>query len=80
MQQRQEQQQMQMQMQQQQSQQEEEAYMRQRQQSFDFQGQRAMQSGEPATAPFLQDFSLLAEAAKRAQMACLMRDIDDMEL
>jgi len=79
MQQRQDQQQQQMQMQQQQSQQEE-AYMRQRQQSFDFQGPRAMQGGAPATAPFLQDFSLLAEAAKRAQMACLMRDIDDMEL
>ncbi|GAB7340467.1 hypothetical protein MBLNU457_6893t1 [Dothideomycetes sp. NU457] len=60
--------------------QQDEAYMRQRQQSFDFQAQRGMQTNQPTTAPFLQDFSLLAEAAKRAQMACLMRDIDDMEL
>jgi len=32
------------------------------------------------TAPFLKDFSLLAEAAKRAQMACLMRDMGEVEL
>jgi len=74
------QQQRQQQQQQQQQNQQEEAYMRQRQQSFDFQAQRGMQTTQPTTAPFLQDFSLLAEAAKRAQMACLMRDIDDMEL
>lgn len=71
---------MQSQQRQQQPPQQDEAYMRQRQQSFDFQAQRGMQGGQPNTAPFLQDFSLLAEAAKRAQMACLMRDIDDMEL
>jgi hypothetical protein len=29
---------------------------------------------------FLQDFSLLAEAAKRAQMACMMRDFDDLDM
>ncbi|THW05419.1 hypothetical protein D6D26_02169 [Aureobasidium pullulans] len=32
------------------------------------------------TSPFLQDFSLLAEAAKRAQMAVMMRDFDDLEM
>jgi hypothetical protein len=31
-------------------------------------------------SPFLQDFSLLAEAAKRAQMAVMMRDFDDLEM
>jgi hypothetical protein len=29
---------------------------------------------------FLKDFSLLAEAAKRAQMACLMRDLEGIGL
>lgn len=43
-------------------------------------GQRGDGSGPPATAPFLQDFNLVAEAAKRAQTACLMRDFDEMEL
>lgn len=33
-----------------------------------------------ASAPFLRDFSLLAEAAKRAQMACLMRDMEAVGL
>jgi len=28
------------------------------------------------TSPFLRDFNLVAEAAKRAQMACLMRDLE----
>lgn len=45
-----------------------------------FQGQRGDGGGTPETAPFLKDFSLLAEAAKRAQMACLMRDLSDVEL
>jgi hypothetical protein len=31
-------------------------------------------------SPFLQDFNLLAEAAKRAQMACMMRDFDDLDM
>jgi hypothetical protein len=43
-------------------------------------GQRGDGSGAPETAPFLQDFNLVAEAAKRAQTACLMRDFDEMEL
>ena len=34
------------------------------------------QSGATTTAPFLQNFSLVAEAAKRAQMAVLMRDME----
>lgn len=43
-------------------------------------GQRGNGAGAPETAPFLQDFNLVAEAAKRAQMACLMRDFGDVEL
>ena len=31
-------------------------------------------------APFLPDFNLVAEAAKRAQMAVLMRDLDEVAL
>ncbi|KAI7137568.1 hypothetical protein KC317_g13404, partial [Hortaea werneckii] len=38
-------------------------------------GQRGNEGGVPETAPFLQDFNLVAEAAKRAQMACLERDL-----
>jgi len=34
----------------------------------------------PDTAPFLDGFNLLAEAAKRAEMAVLMRDLDDLEM
>lgn len=45
-----------------------------------FIGQRGDGSGMPETAPFLQDFSLIAEAAKRAQMACLSRDLDEIGL
>ena len=29
-----------------------------------------------SASPFLRDFNLVAEAAKRAQMACLMRDLE----
>lgn len=43
-------------------------------------GQRGNGAGAPETAHFLQDFNLVAEAAKRAQTACLMRDFDEMEL
>lgn len=46
-----------------------------------FMGQRGGGSGgAPETAPFLQDFSLVAEAAKRAQMACLARDLGEVGL
>jgi hypothetical protein len=38
------------------------------------------QGGTPETAPFLRDFNLVAEAAKRAQMACLARDLGDVGL
>lgn len=31
----------------------------------------------PSTDPFLKDFTLLAEAAKRAQVAVLVRDFGD---
>ena len=43
-------------------------------------GQRGNGAGAQETAPFLQDFNLVAEAAKRAQTACLMRDFDEMVL
>ena len=36
--------------------------------------------GAPETAPLLQDFSLVAEAAKRAQIATLSRDLGDIGL
>ncbi|KAI9934367.1 hypothetical protein AWENTII_008782 [Aspergillus wentii] len=36
--------------------------------------------GPTATAPFLQDFSLVAEAAKRAQMSVVMRDLESVTL
>lgn len=38
------------------------------------------QGGSPETASFLSNLNLVAEAAKRAQMACLMRDFGDVEL
>jgi len=44
------------------------------------QGQRGLNRGAPETAPYLQGFNLLAEAAKRAEMAVLMRDLDDLEM
>ena len=43
-------------------------------------GQRGDGSGTPETAPFLKDFNLVAEAAKRAQMACLARDLGEVGL
>ncbi|TKA83361.1 hypothetical protein B0A55_01021 [Friedmanniomyces simplex] len=43
-------------------------------------GQRGDGGGMPETAPYLQDFRLLEEAAKRAQMACLSRDLGDIGL
>lgn len=45
-----------------------------------YQGQRGGHGGPPETTPFLQDFTLIAEAAKRAEMACLMRDLEGCEL
>lgn len=35
-------------------------------------------SDPEGTAPYLREFNLLAEAAKRAQMAVLMRDMEAM--
>ncbi|KAJ9156491.1 hypothetical protein NKR23_g1340 [Pleurostoma richardsiae] len=34
----------------------------------------------PSTDPFLKDFTLVAEAAKRAQMAVMMRDFESVGL
>ncbi|KAK5124687.1 hypothetical protein LTR85_001400 [Meristemomyces frigidus] len=45
-----------------------------------YMGQRGDGGGMPETAPFLKDFNLVAEAAKRAQMACLARDLGDVGL
>ncbi|KAJ5161302.1 hypothetical protein N7492_006694 [Penicillium capsulatum] len=36
--------------------------------------------GPKATAPFLQDLNLVAEAAKRAQMGIVMRDLESVTL
>ncbi|EKV16136.1 hypothetical protein Pdw03_2290 [Penicillium digitatum] len=36
--------------------------------------------GPTATAPFLQDFNLVAEAAKRAQIGIVMRDLESVTL
>ena len=43
-------------------------------------GQRGDGGGTPETASFLKDFNLVAEAAKRAQMACLTRDMGEVGL
>lgn len=48
--------------------------------SSQYVGQRGGGGGAPETAPHLADFNLLAEAAKRAQMACLSRDLGDIGL
>ncbi|TVY92110.1 hypothetical protein LAWI1_G002519, partial [Lachnellula willkommii] len=43
--------------------------------------QTAAGSGDSGgTTPFLRDFNLVAEAAKRAQMAVLMRDMEAVGL
>jgi hypothetical protein len=34
----------------------------------------------PSTAAYLKDFTLLAEAAKRAEMAVLLRDLESVGL
>lgn len=36
--------------------------------------------GGQETAPYLQGFNLLAEAAKRAEMAVMMRDLGELEM
>ncbi|CAA9961399.1 hypothetical protein CFE70_004773 [Pyrenophora teres f. teres 0-1] len=53
----------------------------QRHPSFEYQPNRAG-AGQTAaeTTNYLNQAALLAEAAKRAQMACVMRDLDGMEL
>ena len=42
--------------------------------------QGAAAGGVPDTALYLKDFKLVAEAAKRAQIACLARDMDEVGL
>jgi len=53
----------------------------QRHPSFEYQPNRSG-AGQTAaeTTNYLNQAALLAEAAKRAQMACVMRDLDGMEL
>ncbi|KAL1798380.1 hypothetical protein ACET3X_002417 [Alternaria dauci] len=53
----------------------------QRHPSFEYQPNRNG-AGQTAaeTTNYLNQAALLAEAAKRAQMACVMRDLDGMEL
>jgi len=42
--------------------------------------QRGGSQGPNATSPFIRDFNLVAEAAKRAEMAVLMRDLEGVAL
>lgn len=44
------------------------------------QQQQAPQSSRQDTSSFLRDFNLVAEAAKRAQMAVLMREMEAVGL
>jgi len=50
------------------------------QQQQQHQNQRASTKSINETAPYLQGFNLVAEAAKRAEMAVLMRDLNDFEM
>ncbi|BCR84628.1 uncharacterized protein ACHE_20086S [Aspergillus chevalieri] len=52
----------------------------QTQQPEDESTEQTQKGGPTATAPFLRDFSLVAEAAKRAQMAVVMRDLEGISL
>lgn len=42
--------------------------------------QSPVRTSSSSTDPFLKDFTLVAEAAKRAQMAVLMRDFEGIGL
>ncbi|KZF23577.1 hypothetical protein L228DRAFT_238128 [Xylona heveae TC161] len=48
--------------------------------AYDTQQQPSATAGPSATLPFLRDFNLVAEAAKRAQMAVVMRDLEGVSL
>jgi hypothetical protein len=76
------QQQMQMQMQMQIAQQQQQFHAQQ--QPMAVHGYQPQRDGAGATAnqttALISDLNLVAEAAKRAQVACLMRDMDEMEL
>lgn len=37
-------------------------------------------STNPETVGYLRDYNLVAEAAKRAQVACMIRDLDAMDM
>jgi hypothetical protein len=41
---------------------------------------RPVQAGSPSTDVFLKDFTLVAEAAKRAQVAVMVRDFENCGL
>jgi len=48
--------------------------------AYDCPPQRGTANDPSAASPFLRDFNLVAEAAKRAQMAVLMRDMEGVAL
>lgn len=54
----------------------------QRQSSYEYAPQNRQDAGSTAaeTKTYLDQYVLLAEAAKRAQMAIVVRDIESMEL
>jgi hypothetical protein len=47
---------------------------------YGHQPQQGMTNNPAATTSFLKDFNLVAEAAKRAQMAVVMRDLEGISL
>ncbi|EMD60495.1 hypothetical protein COCSADRAFT_345790 [Bipolaris sorokiniana ND90Pr] len=67
--------------QQQQQPQQQQRLQAQRHPSFEYQPNRSGAGHTAAeTTNYLNQAALLAEAAKRAQLACVMRDLDGMEL
>jgi len=61
-------------------QQQQQQYQQPQTQQYQPQTQKHPGAGVAATSPFLRDFNLVAEAAKRAQMAVLMRDMEAVGL
>ncbi|KAI9813481.1 MAG: hypothetical protein M1827_004157 [Pycnora praestabilis] len=47
---------------------------------YDYSQARGGMNDPTASSPFIRDFNLVAEAAKRAQMAVLMRDMEGVAL
>jgi len=55
-------------------------FMNQQSHPYGHQNQQGMTNNPAATTSFLKDFNLVAEAAKRAQMAVVMRDLEGISL